>query len=338
MKVCQILAGNEDGGLEKHTIELSKQLKSKGLDVTVIAHKDFQPLFGEISFIPFNLTKSRYNPFMLYALFQILKEGHFDIIHAQASKATAILAPLKPFLPTKCIATLHSFKNNLRSFQKMDFVITVSEKIGERLSTHIKKTIYNGIANTQSPQNIDLYARYNISKEHFIICSVARLSKVKRFDLLFKALCALDSVHLILVGDGLERDTLHYLAKTLKIQDRITFTGALDNQEAKNIIAASNLFVMSSDKEGFPYTFIESMFCKTPFISTPVSDLPRFIHPNYVVPFNDEKALTDVLKYAQSHYNETIESFQNLFEKAQMQFTVEHMTQETIDVYKKVLA
>ncbi len=40
MKICQVLAGNEDGGLEKHTIELSKQLVNRGFDVTVIAHKD----------------------------------------------------------------------------------------------------------------------------------------------------------------------------------------------------------------------------------------------------------------------------------------------------------
>ena len=31
MKICQVLAGNEDGGLEKHTIELSKQLVNRGL-------------------------------------------------------------------------------------------------------------------------------------------------------------------------------------------------------------------------------------------------------------------------------------------------------------------
>ena len=52
MKICQVLAGNEDGGLEKHTIELSIQLVNKGFDVTVIAHKDFAESFENIKFIP----------------------------------------------------------------------------------------------------------------------------------------------------------------------------------------------------------------------------------------------------------------------------------------------
>ena len=51
MRICQVLAGNEDGGLEKHTIELSKQLVNRGFDVTVIAHKDFAKIFLKISIL-----------------------------------------------------------------------------------------------------------------------------------------------------------------------------------------------------------------------------------------------------------------------------------------------
>ena len=63
MKICQVLAGNEDGGLEKHTIELSKQLVNRGFDVTVIAHEDFKESFENIKFIPLDLSKSRNNFF-----------------------------------------------------------------------------------------------------------------------------------------------------------------------------------------------------------------------------------------------------------------------------------
>ena len=49
MKICQVLAGNEDGGLEKHTIELSKQLVNRGFDLTVIAHENFKESFENIT-------------------------------------------------------------------------------------------------------------------------------------------------------------------------------------------------------------------------------------------------------------------------------------------------
>ena len=51
MRVCQIMAGNEDGGLEKHTIELSNQLKEAGIDTYVIAHPDFSKYFKNVNFI-----------------------------------------------------------------------------------------------------------------------------------------------------------------------------------------------------------------------------------------------------------------------------------------------
>ena len=35
MRVCQILASVEEGGLEKHTIELSNELAKKGIDITL---------------------------------------------------------------------------------------------------------------------------------------------------------------------------------------------------------------------------------------------------------------------------------------------------------------
>ena len=107
MKICQVLAGIEDGGLEKHTIELSKQLVNRGFDVTVIAHKDFESFFGNINFIPLDLSKSRNNFFILFKLFKILKKGNFDIIHTQANKATSMVVKLKPFIDSKIIATLH---------------------------------------------------------------------------------------------------------------------------------------------------------------------------------------------------------------------------------------
>ena len=145
MRVCQVLAGNEDGGLEKHTVELSKELKRRNIDVTIIAHKKFKDEFDGVKFISFDLTKSRNNIFMLLSLYKILKKENFDIIHTQANKATSIIVKLKYFLNSKIVSTLHSYKKNLSPFYKSDYVITVSKKIGEKLNIKNKTTIYNGI-------------------------------------------------------------------------------------------------------------------------------------------------------------------------------------------------
>ena len=138
MKICQVLAGNEDGGLEKHTIELSKQLVNRGFDVTVIAHEDFKESFENIKFIPLDLSKSRNNFFILFKLYKILKKENFDIIHTQANKATSMVTKIKSFIKTKIVSTLHKYKKNLSAFEKSNLVITVSDNIGKNLKTKNK--------------------------------------------------------------------------------------------------------------------------------------------------------------------------------------------------------
>lgn len=335
MKVCQVLAGVGYGGLEKHTIELSKGLKQQNIDVTVIAHPDFAQDFEGINFIPIDLGKSRLNPLLLYRLYKVLKNGSFDIVHTQANKATDIVAKIKPFLNFKMIATLHNIKRNLSSFEKSDFVITVSDKIGEKLKNRNKQTIYNGISYEKMNDTIDLRKKYGFQAESFVICTIARLTKAKRLDVLLQGLAKTENINLILVGGGEEETNLKKLVDPLGIKERVEFTGAMKNKEVKQIIANSDAFVMTSDNEGFPYTFVETMFCHTPFISTPVSDIEKFIGPQYTIPFGDYNTLAKKLEDVKNNYSRVEQDFVPIFQKAVHEFTVENMVNQTIKVYEK---
>jgi O55-antigen biosynthesis alpha-1,3-galactosyltransferase len=335
MRICQVLAGNEDGGLEKHTIELSKQLVNKGFDVTVIAHKDFEQYFENINFIALDLTKSRNNLIILLKLIRILKKEQFDIIHTQANKATSMITKIKFFLDSKIVSTLHNLKKNLKAFEKSDYIITVSDAIGKKIKSNKKTTIYNGIAFDNSENLIsDISSKYNI-RNKFIICSVARLTKVKRFELIIEAIKDLD-VHFILVGSGTEENNLKSLAQKLNIKEKVTFTGNLENKDVKKIISSSSLFVMSSDNEGFPYTFVETMFCKTPFISTPVSDMEKLLGSKYTINFSNIEELSKKIEYVKDNYEEVKIDFEKKFEFAENKFTIDNMVNETIGVYNKV--
>ena len=336
MKICQVLAGNEDGGLEKHTIELSKQLVNRGFDLTVIAHENFKESFENIKFIPLDLSKSRNNFFILFKLYKILKKENFDIIHTQANKATSMVIKIKFFINAKIVSTLHSYKKNLSAFEKSDLVITVSDKIGLRLKNKRKITIYNGIEFDKISRIDDVFEKYNIPKNKFLICSVGRLCDVKRFDLLIKSLKNLD-VFCILVGDGENKNNLIELTKKDNIQEQVLFTGNIDNIDVKKILTISKVFIITSDREGFPYVFIESLLCKTPVLSTDVSDIKDIIGKNYIIPFNKYDKLKEKINYIKNNYDEVIKDFQEKFDYAQNKFTIENMVNETISVYKKVL-
>lgn len=337
MKVCQVLAGNEDGGLEKHTIELSKKLKERNLEVSVIAHKDFKKHFEDVDFIPLDLSKGRKNPFILYKLYKILKNAQFDIVHSQANKATSMVSKVIPFIKnTKFISTLHSYKNDLKAFEKSDFVITVSKKISKNLKNLNQKTIYNGIEYKDLNSIDEIYSKYSIPKNKFLVCSVGRLCDVKRFDLLIKSLKGLD-VFCILVGDGENKEQLLTLAKNEGVEKKIIFTCNIDNIDVKKILFISKLFIITSDKEGFPYVFVESLLYKTPVISTDVSDIKDIIGKNYIFEFNSSKALNLKIKNVIDNYDSKLNDFNKVFEYSKKKFLLENMINETIEVYKKVL-
>lgn len=339
MNICLIMAGGFVlGGLEKHTIELAKNLKYRGFNVSVIAHQDFKSYFLDVNFIPLNLTKSRNNFISLYKLFKILKDSNFDIVHTQANKSTAMVVKVRKFLKNiKLVSTLHNSKSNTKAFESSDFVITVSDKISENLKNINRQTIYNGISfDKKLDLYEDLYRKFYIDKNKFIVCSVARFTKVKRFELLIKAMEKLD-VHLILVGDGSESNNLKKLSKELDIESKVTFTGAIQNDDVKKIVYNSSLFVMTSDNEGFPYTFIETMFCKTPFISTPISDIPKILDNKYIIKFDNVSDIIQKINYIKNNYENVLIDFENIFDLAENKFTVNNMVDETIEIYKKVI-
>ena len=60
-------------------------------------------------------------------------------------------------------------------FKKSDYIITVSDKIGEQLDIKNKKTIYNGIKLfDHNKYKINLHNKYHINKGDFIIYIIIR--------------------------------------------------------------------------------------------------------------------------------------------------------------------
>ncbi len=333
LRIVQVLGGAEDGGLEKHTIELSHLLKKNRLDVSVIAHEKFENAFKGVEFIECDLSKSRNNPVILYKLYKILKKGNFDIIHTQANKATDMVIKLKPFLKSKIISTLHSYKKDTKSYEKADFVITVSDRIGENLKNQNKKTIYNGInlEKIKKIKKIDLYTRFGITKNSFILCAVGRFVKAKRFDLLLDTMELLNNnIHLFLVGDG--DDKIRQKAKNL---DNVTLCGYLSDKKTKEILKSSNLCVISSEKEGFSYVFAESLLLNTPLLSTDVADIKKFLPEISIVKLN-KFDIAKKIDYFAENYESLLKMYKEKFTKAKKEFNFEKMVNKTIEVYKKV--
>ncbi len=103
-----------------------------------------------------------------------------------------------------------------------------------------------------------------------VVGSVSRLARQKRFDRLLRAVAALGpEVHLLLAGEGEEEGAIRALAAELGLQGRVHLPGF--RTDVGDLLAAMDLFVVSSDREGMANAMLEAMMAGVPVVSTDVS-------------------------------------------------------------------
>ena len=144
------------------------------------------------------------------------------------------------------------------------------------------------------------------------------------------------NIHLILIGDGPDREKLEKLSQKLNVDDRITFVGNIENELTKSMIKSSDLLVISSRREGFSYVFAEALLLDTPIVSTDVADIKKFITPKYISPF-DSKLFAKKVNDFKLDYDKNSIEYQAIFNRAKNIFTLENMTKQTIQVYHMVI-
>lgn len=132
-----------------------------------------------------------------------------------------------------------------------------------------------------------------------IVC-VARMEMVKNHPMMFEALKLLQSrgadFRLQLVGGGELRDEYQSLCARLGIGDRVEFLGYRD--DIPEILAAADVSILTSIKEGVPRAILESMATGLPVVATHIPgnvDAVRDGETGYLVAVDDVEALADRL-------------------------------------------
>jgi glycosyltransferase involved in cell wall biosynthesis len=107
-------------------------------------------------------------------------------------------------------------------------------------------------------------------KDKKIIITIARLVEQKDHENLINAFKLLQKnmpeTELWILGDGPRRKELETLVKKLELQNKVFLLGWVS--DIKSYIDKSNLFVLSSKREGFSYVLLEAMCQGIPVIST----------------------------------------------------------------------
>ena len=197
------------------------------------------------------------------------------------------------------------------TYPKADAVVSVSKSIESYLVEDLDvsyqkiKTIYNPLfieeIRKKMQEDVDFpIFKYNPRNTQVLI-SVGRLEEQKRFDVLLRAFSLVrkkgKDVFLIILGEGVLLQELEKLSLRLNISEHVHFVGFQRNPYAW--ISKADIFVLSSDYEGFPNVLTEAMACGIPVVSTDCPSGPKEIITNgkdgILVPRANEEALSDAI-------------------------------------------
>jgi glycosyltransferase involved in cell wall biosynthesis len=109
------------------------------------------------------------------------------------------------------------------------------------------------------------------------LLSVGNLVPLKGHDLTIRALRLLPEMDLVIVGTGPERAALGALALESGVSDRVTFAGAMAQEDLRHYYGAADALVLASSREGWANVLLESMACGTPVIASKVGGTPEVV-------------------------------------------------------------
>lgn len=243
------------------------------------------------------------------------KKNNYDLIHAWFGIPCGFIAMFlhKPFLvalrgsdvpfynPRFRVADRYFFKYLSRVIWKKSSSVVANS---EGLKTLAKETspkqkiavIYNGVdTNEFLPVN-----RKKTGKTLRIIL-VSRLIKRKGINYLLDALSQIkqENFHLMVIGDGNQREHLEKMAKEAGLVNKVSFLGLVSHKSISQYYSQSDLFILPSLNEGMSNTVLEAMASGLPIITTNVGGSKELIKDNgFVVnPRSSEEILDAIKKY-----------------------------------------
>jgi len=221
-----------------------------------------------------------------------------------------------------------------------EFVKIELEKIGIKNI----KVIYHGIDPAKYKKQENLFEvmaekrSEDYDKKNFTIGCVAKLEKVKGLEYLIKAVDLLKpeipNIDCIIVGEGSQKQNLHWLIETLNLQNKVKLVGYKDN--FLDWVYDFDIFVLPSLKESLGIILLETMACKIPIVSTDVGGVSEIINnenQGALVESKSPRAIADAVLRLYNLGEDAINPWPQVANPIEDKFLLEIMLEE----YKRIL-
>jgi glycosyltransferase involved in cell wall biosynthesis len=144
---------------------------------------------------------------------------------------------------------------------------------------------------------IDIAARtrYGFGQDDVLLATVGRLVRRKAIDQLITVMGGIGTgnVHLLILGTGPMEQSLREQARALRVEDRVHFLGYVEEKDKFGTLKMSDIFVSTSQHEGFGLVFLEAMACGLPIVCYNHGGQTDFLKSGstgYLIELNDRQS------------------------------------------------
>lgn len=303
-KILFLMADLGGGGAEKVLVNLVNALPADKYDITIrtifgkgVNAEFLAPHIKYSSLLPCKMIRGYVMLQKLIPrrwLYKLLVQGKYDIeiaymMHVPTRALGGSNSSAKKFAWSH---TLHisqnAYRNNeefISTYQELDGIAFVSRDAMQDFCSNyfvhpygrvVHNMVNSGLIKNSSNDDIHLVLDHRTVN----LCSVGRLSKEKGYLRLVKSLGELHNEglknwHLYLLGEGEDRDAITQIAHKYGVADRVTLLGFQTNPH--KYVSKMDLFVCSSETEGYSTAVTESMILGVPVLTTDCSGMNEII-------------------------------------------------------------
>ncbi len=345
------------GGAEKLVMDLALSYDKKKFDVAVCS------LFPEgDTWIENELKKREIRIFylnkrlgldlkILAGLIEVFKIFKPDVVHTHLYALCYVLLPSLIFRVSVKIHTVHNIADKeigamgrvvhgiAFKFCKV-YPVAISQAIGRTVEAQYKlkvfPCIYNGVPTETYRPIADarkvVRALLELSSDQFVCLHIGRFSPQKNHRLLIEAfaglLAEIPNAVLLLAGGGELRSEIERLAECLGLGKNIRFLGL--RKDVPELLAASDVLILSSDWEGVPLVVLEAMAAEKPVVATTVGGIPELVvheETGLLIPPRDTVALSGAIKWIFKNPSKADEMGKRGREIVKVKFDIKAMTE-----------
>ena len=371
--ILYIITKSVWGGAAKYVYDLSINLSSE-FDISVAAGgkgKFFEKIDeAKIPYYQINNFQKSINPFKdIFAFFEILSlliQLKPDVIHTNSSKAGGIAGFagwVYKVLSRRKVTLIFTAHGWAFAEDKSKWKISLIKFFSKITAAFYNKIIcvsgYDrkiAIDNNICPNNkliaihngIDLKNIIFLTKEEaqnklinrtskLLIGTIAEWTNNKGLIYLLRAVKSIKDKNfdLVLIGSGenpdKEKITKFIKRKKLKNVHLIEFI-----PNVVNYLKAFDIFILSSVKEGLPYTIIEAMAAEIPIITTNVGGIPEMItdqETGFLIDPKNSDLIKERIEQIIANPKKAKKNAEEAKQKAEQEFNIEQMIKKTKKLY-----